>query len=102
MRFMSGGFPACKARPALHIGLPFSDPQLITQEYTHERLRLPESPNFTAAAVLPDGSIKGDFSLSDYAGKYVVIFFYRSTFTFVCPSEILAHNSRVDDSRSAA
>lgn len=54
-----------------------------------------KAPNFTAAAVLPDGSIKEDFSLSDYAGKYVVIFFYPLDFTFVCPSEILAHNSRV-------
>jgi len=54
-----------------------------------------KAPGFTAAAVLPDGSIKSDFSLSDYAGKYVVIFFYPLDFTFVCPSEILAHNSRV-------
>ena len=33
-----------------------------------------KAPNFTAAAVLPDGAIKEDFSLSDYAGKYVVLF----------------------------
>lgn len=56
-----------------------------------------KAPNFTAAAVLPDGTIKEDFSLSDYAGKYVVLFFYPLDFTFVCPSEILAHNSRVDE-----
>ena len=56
-----------------------------------------KAPNFTAAAVMPDGSIKNDFSLSDYAGKYVVLFFYPLDFTFVCPSEILAHNSRVDE-----
>jgi peroxiredoxin (alkyl hydroperoxide reductase subunit C) len=56
-----------------------------------------KAPNFTAAAVLPDGTIKEDFSLSDYAGKYVVIFFYPLDFTFVCPSEILAHNSRVEE-----
>ncbi|MDY6981574.1 MAG: peroxiredoxin [Pseudomonadota bacterium] len=56
-----------------------------------------KAPNFTAAAVLPDGSIKEDFSLSDYAGKYVVMFFYPLDFTFVCPSEILAHNSRVEE-----
>lgn len=54
-----------------------------------------QAPNFTAAAVMPDGSIKDDFSLSDYAGQYVVLFFYPLDFTFVCPSEILAHNSRV-------
>ena len=56
-----------------------------------------KAPNFTAAAVLPDGTIKEDFSLSDYAGKYVVLFFYPLDFTFVCPSEILAHNSRVEE-----
>lgn len=54
-----------------------------------------KAPNFTAAAVMADGSIKEDFSLADYAGKYVVLFFYPLDFTFVCPSEILAHNSRV-------
>ena len=54
-----------------------------------------KAPDFTAAAVLADGTIKEDFSLSDFAGKYVVIFFYPLDFTFVCPSEILAHNSRV-------
>lgn len=54
-----------------------------------------KAPDFTAAAVLPDGSIKEEFKLSDYAGKYVVLFFYPLDFTFVCPSEILAHNNRV-------
>ena len=34
-------------------------------------------------------------SLSDYAGKYVVLFFYPLTpFTFVCPTEIIAFNDR--------
>ena len=55
-----------------------------------------KAPDFTAAAVMPDGSIREDFKLSDYTGKYVVIFFYPLDFTFVCPSEILAHNNRVD------
>jgi len=58
-----------------------------------------KAPNFTAAAVLPDGTIKEDFSLSDYAGKYVVLFFYPLDFTFVCPSESRAHNSRVDEGK---
>ena len=29
-------------------------------------------------------------SLSDYKGKYVVLFFYPKDFTFVCPTEIIA------------
>ena len=53
------------------------------------------APDFTSAAVLADGSIVEDFKLSDYKGKYVVIFFYPLDFTFVCPSEIIAHDHRV-------
>ncbi len=55
------------------------------------------APDFTSPAVMPVGQIKDDFSLSDYKGQYVVIFFYPLDFTFVCPSEIIAHNNRVDE-----
>ncbi len=54
-----------------------------------------EAPDFTAGAVMPDGSIKGDFKLSEYRGKYVVLFFWPLDFTFVCPTEIIAHDKRV-------
>lgn len=47
------------------------------------------APDFKATAVLPDGSFK-DLKLSDYKGKWVVLFFYPLDFTFVCPTEILA------------
>ena len=40
------------------------------------------APAFTASAVMPDGSTQ-DVSLSDYAGKYVALFFYPKDFTFV-------------------
>ncbi len=53
------------------------------------------APDFTASAVMPDGSIKGDFKLSDLRGKYVVLFFWPLDFTFVCPSEIIAHDNRI-------
>ena len=53
-----------------------------------------DAPAFTATAVMPDGSFKEDFSLADYRGKYVVLFFYPLDFTFVCPSEIIAHDKR--------
>lgn len=55
-----------------------------------------QAPDFTAAAVMPDGTFKEDFKLSDLRGKYVVLFFWPLDFTFVCPSEIIAHNNRVD------
>jgi peroxiredoxin (alkyl hydroperoxide reductase subunit C) len=54
-----------------------------------------EAPDFTATAVMPDNSFKEDFKLSDYRGKYSLLFFYPLDFTFVCPSEILAFNQAV-------
>ncbi len=54
-----------------------------------------EAPDFTAPAVMPDGTIKDDFKLSDLKGKYVVVFFWPLDYTFVCPSEIIAHDHRM-------
>mgnify|MGYP001422750113 CR=1 FL=1 len=48
-------------------------------------------PDFTAAAVLGDGTIVDSFKLSDrIRGKYAVLFFYPLDFTFVCPTELVA------------
>ncbi|WP_209217953.1 peroxiredoxin [Pseudomonas aeruginosa] len=58
-----------------------------------------QAPDFTAAAVLGDGSIVDAFQLSSLRGKYVVLFFWSLDFTFVCPSEIIAHNNRMDKFR---
>lgn len=55
-----------------------------------------KAPEFTATAVMEDGSFK-EISLSDYKGKNVLLYFYPLDFTFVCPSEILAFNKRVAD-----
>ncbi len=55
-----------------------------------------QAPDFTAPAVMPDGTIKEDFKLSDLQGKYIVLFFYPLDFTFVCPSEIIAHHHRIE------
>ncbi|MFJ3486446.1 peroxiredoxin [Pseudomonas sp. NPDC090202] len=54
-----------------------------------------QAPDFNAAAVLGDGSIVDSFQLSSLRGKYVVLFFWPLDFTFVCPSEIIAHDNRV-------
>jgi len=59
-----------------------------------------KAPDFTAAAVLADGSIRSDFSLSDFKGKYVVLFFYPLDFTFVCPTELIAFSHRIQDFES--
>jgi peroxiredoxin (alkyl hydroperoxide reductase subunit C) len=54
-----------------------------------------QAPDFTAQAVMPDGSF-GEVKLSSYRGKYVVLFFYPLDFTFVCPSEIVAFDAALD------
>jgi peroxiredoxin (alkyl hydroperoxide reductase subunit C) len=54
-----------------------------------------EAPDFTAPAVMPDGTIKDNFKLSDLRGKHVVVFFWPLDFTFVCPTEIIAHDHRL-------
>ncbi len=51
------------------------------------------APEFTAQAVMEDGSFQ-ELSLSDYQGKYVLLFFYPLDFTFVCPTEIIAFSDR--------
>ncbi len=54
-----------------------------------------KAPDFTAQAVMPDGSFQ-QISLSDYAGeKYVLLYFYPLDFTFVCPTEIIAFSDAV-------
>lgn len=54
-----------------------------------------QAPDFNAAAVLGDGTITENFQLSSLLGNYVVLFFWPMDFTFVCPSEIIAHQNRL-------
>jgi peroxiredoxin (alkyl hydroperoxide reductase subunit C) len=56
-----------------------------------------EAPDFTAPAVMGDGTIQENFKLSDLRGKYVVLFFWPLDFTFVCPTEIIAHDHRLEE-----
>ena len=53
------------------------------------------APDFTATCVV-DQEFK-EISLSQYRGKYVVLFFYPLDFTFVCPTEITAFSDRYAD-----
>ncbi len=55
-----------------------------------------QAPDFTAPAVMPGGVIEESFKLSDLRGRYVVLFFWPLDFTFVCPTEILAHHHRME------
>jgi peroxiredoxin (alkyl hydroperoxide reductase subunit C) len=54
------------------------------------------APEFKAQAVLKDGSF-AELSLSQFRGKYVLLFFYPLDFTFVCPTEIIAFSDRVKE-----
>ena len=57
-----------------------------------------QAPDFTVPAVLGNGEIVDTFNLSDaIQGKYAVIVFYPLDFTFVCPSELIALDHRMDD-----
>jgi len=54
------------------------------------------APEFKATAIMGDNSFK-DISLADYKGKKVVLFFYPLDFTFVCPTELIAFDHRLDE-----
>ncbi len=56
-------------------------------------------PDFKATAVMADNTINEDFKLSSFHGKYITLFFYPLDFTFVCPSEILAFDHRLEQFR---
>lgn len=56
------------------------------------------APDFSAVTVMGDNSINEAFKLSAHIkGKYAVIFFYPLDFTFVCPSELLAFDHRLEE-----
>jgi len=55
------------------------------------------APDFTATAVLGNNEIK-DITFSALTkGKYAVVFFYPLDFTFVCPSELIAFDHRLEE-----
>ena len=54
------------------------------------------APDFTATAVYGNNEIK-DLKLSSFKGRYVVLFFYPLDFTFVCPSELIAFDHRLEE-----
>ena len=54
------------------------------------------APDFKATALVKGQFVEG-FSLSQFKGKKVVLFFYPLDFTFVCPTEILAFSDALKD-----
>lgn len=57
-----------------------------------------KAPSFRADAVVNGEEIVNEFSLDDYTGKkYVLFFFYPKDFTFVCPTEIIAFQEKLEE-----
>lgn len=57
-----------------------------------------KAPDFTVPAVLANGEITGQYHLHEaIQGKYGLVFFYPLDFTFVCPSELIALDHRMND-----
>jgi len=54
-----------------------------------------QAPDFHAEAVV-DQQFE-TVKLGDYAGKWVVVFFWPLDFTFVCPTEVTAFSKRLDE-----
>jgi peroxiredoxin (alkyl hydroperoxide reductase subunit C) len=57
-----------------------------------------KAPFFNAKAVVDGNDIVDNFSLEQYIGKkYVVFFFYPLDFTFVCPTELIAFQAKLEE-----
>jgi peroxiredoxin (alkyl hydroperoxide reductase subunit C) len=56
-----------------------------------------QAPDFTATAVLGNNEIKPITFSEVTRGKYAVLFFYPLDFTFVCPSELIAFDHRLEE-----
>jgi peroxiredoxin (alkyl hydroperoxide reductase subunit C) len=57
-----------------------------------------KAPKFVATAVINGGEIVKNFSLDQYIGKkYVIFYFYPADFTFVCPTEIIAFQNKIEE-----
>ncbi|MCT4638588.1 MAG: peroxiredoxin [Bacteroidales bacterium] len=59
-----------------------------------------KAPEFKASAVVDGNKFVEDFTLEQYKGKYVVMFFYPKDFTFVCPTELHAFQEKLAEFKS--
>ncbi len=53
-----------------------------------------KAPSFTASAMMPVTKMIDEINLSDFTGKWVVLFYFPFSFTFVCPTEITSFSDR--------
>lgn len=57
-------------------------------------------PSFSAKAVVSGVEIVNNFTLEQFKGKYVVLFFYPKDFTLVCPTELFAFQAKLEEFKS--
>jgi peroxiredoxin 2/4 len=81
--------PPAAAAPAPAAGRaapPLATPSLVRDA----------APPFTGTALLADNTF-GTLGLSDFKGRYLLLLFYPMDFTFVCPTEIIAFDDKLDE-----
>jgi peroxiredoxin 2/4 len=59
------------------------------------------APDFDMPSTKDMKSLKENVRLSDYKGKFLIMFFYPLDFTFVCPTEIKAFSDRYEEFKKA-
>lgn len=60
-----------------------------------------KAPVFKSSAVINGNQIVEDYTLEQFIGeKYVILFFYPLDFTFVCPTELLAFQAKLEEFKS--
>ena len=59
-----------------------------------------QAPDFDVKAVVNGKDVVENYTLSQFKGKYVVLFFYPLDFTFVCPTELHAFQEKLGDFES--
>ena len=55
------------------------------------------APDFNLPSTKNMETLAENISLSDYAGKWLILLFYPLDFTFVCPTELTAFSDRIDE-----
>ena len=81
------------------LGSPKSIPNEAYSMTTFARVGGP-APDFAAPAAFPDEAANSPLqtvSLADYAGRWLVFFWYPLDFTTVCPTEITALSDRMEE-----
>lgn len=91
-----------KVPQLIKIGYPIVKPVNLRSFSISPTLCTPKvqqpAPDFSGTAVI-NNSFK-TIQLSDYRGKYVVLVFYPLDFTFVCPTELIALDDRIEEFKS--